>query len=217
MATIGIVCAMWSEAKPLLSWSSDSYVYEVDQRSWIQMDWEGHQVVIVVSKIGKQNAIEATQLLIQNHSPSFIVNFGSAGAVSPDVDIGDVVVASATAEYAQPSPDSLLLPVPANVLSIAEQMDGICTGPIVSADQNIDSDELKQDLFARYQAVCGDWESAVIMKVCHEYGTESFVFRVISDFGNENLVDDFKKHHKKVLTHGAALLNQYLKLWCVMD
>ncbi len=208
---------MWSEAKPLLSWHPHPDIYEKDQLSWIQMDWEGHQIVIVVSKIGKKNACEATRLLVENHMPTFIVNFGTAGAISPDVNIGDVVVASATAEYTQPPPDSSLLSVADQVLSVAKQVDGIITGPIVSADQNIESEELKQNLFAHYQAICGDWESAVIMRVCKEYKILAVAFRVISDFGNENLVTDFKQYHRRVLANGAILLSQYLRLWNAMS
>ena len=210
---IGIVCPLWAEAKPLLSWHPEPRVYKFKGYSWIEMEWHNHQLVIVISKVGQAHAAQATELLIQQHFPQLIINFGSAGAVSPKIAIGTVVIAVATAEYKYPSSASLLSPVDPELLAIAQAIPQIQIGPIVSADQNIESDTMKQDLFERYQALCGDWESAVVMRVCKEHQTSALAFRVVTDFGDAQAVSDFKRNHASVLAKAAPLLEQFLKLW----
>ncbi|MBF0279183.1 MAG: 5'-methylthioadenosine/S-adenosylhomocysteine nucleosidase [SAR324 cluster bacterium] len=213
MAMIGIVCPLWAEAKPLLAWHPKPRIYKFKGYTWISLEWQQQSIVIVHSRIGKMHAVKATELLIQHHSPRLLINFGSAGAISQEVSIGSVVVASATAEYQQTPPDSLLVKTDSELLELVHSIPQILTGPIVSADQNIESDFLKQELFFRYQALCGDWESAVVMKVCEQHQISALAFRVVSDFGDAEALSDFKRHHAYVLFKAAPLLEQFLNLW----
>ena len=210
---IGIICPLWAEAKPLLSWHPQPKKYKVQEYSWIEMTWQHHPLVIVISKVGQTHAAQATELLIEQHAPRVIINFGSAGAIGPEMQIGEVVIATATAEYKQPPPASLLSPIDPELLTIARAIPQIRTGPIVSADQNIESEAMKQDLFERYQALCGDWESAVVMRVCRENHIPSLAFRVVTDWGDEHASSDFQKHHVTVLSQATPLLEQFLRLW----
>ena len=84
---------------------------------------------------------------------------------------------------------------------------------MISADQNIEKESLKLELQARYHALCGDWESAVIMKICKEAGIVAFPFRVISDLGNQQARADFERYHQEVLQEAADLLKQFLEHW----
>ena len=217
MSNIGIVCSLWAEAKPFLSWHPPPRVYRFKHLTWIEMRWQKHHLRVVVSKVGKKNAIRAAKLIIKEHFPELVVNFGSAGAIASGMKIGDIVVACATAEYLQPPPLCSLLVADSRVLSIARDFPQIRLGPIVSGDQNIDSEILKKKLYLRYKALCGDWESAVVMRTCREHQTAALAFRVITDLGNKNTTADFERFHADVLQKAALLLKQYLNCWSPMD
>lgn len=217
MALIGIICSLWAEAKPLLSWDSHPQVYKYKRHSWIRLTWQNHQIIVVVGKVGNAQASKATHLLIEHHNPQLIINFGSAGAISSDVKIGEVVVGTETTEYLQAPPESCLIASDLELLKVAQFFPQIRLGPIVSADQNIENEVLKNELFERYQAICGDWESAIIMKICQEFQIKAIPFRVITDLGNEEALLDFEKYHEKVLVDAAHLLKRFLERWRVMQ
>lgn len=216
MATIGIICAMWSEAKPLLSWHASPRVYKARKRTFIEMECWNHHVVVGVSKVGSANATKLFEQLREKYSPTIIINFGSAGAIAPDVAVGTVVVSSATVEYLKKTPERQLRGGAPDLLMLARKLKRVLIGPIVSADQNIDSLSLKQELYEKYDALCGDWESGVLMRLCHQYQIPALAFRVITDFADEQAVDDFRQNHEMALEEGASVLKAFLRQWCVM-
>ena len=52
----------------------------------------GKDVVLVRAGVGKCNAAACTQALIDRFQPSYIFNTGIAGAISPEVQIMDLVI-----------------------------------------------------------------------------------------------------------------------------
>lgn len=56
--------------------------------------WHGHDLVLVKAGVGKVNAALCTQILIDAFGADAVICTGSAGALTPTLDIGDVVVAS---------------------------------------------------------------------------------------------------------------------------
>lgn len=181
------------------------------------MECWGQKVIVVVSKIGSKNSAKSIDLLFDAHSPDVVVNFGSAGAVAPDISIGSIVVAQATAEYQKTEEESALFPCSEELIEMAAEFDEIQIGSIVSADRNIDNEVLKEQLYSKYQALCGDWESAVVTRLCKAHNVSATAFRVVTDFGNENLLEDFQRHQESVLKHGAETLGKFLSRWSTVN
>ena len=50
-------------------------------------------VVLLQSSVGKVNAAIGTTLMIEHYRPLIIINTGSAGAVEPSMQIGDIIIA----------------------------------------------------------------------------------------------------------------------------
>ena len=59
----------------------------------------GKRVVSVEMGVGKVNAAAVTQSLIDRYHPSHLFFTGSAGGLSPDLDVGDVIIASEVAVH----------------------------------------------------------------------------------------------------------------------
>jgi len=61
--------------------------------------WAGHEVVLVLTKVGKVAAATTTAALIEGFGVSRVLFTGVAGGVGPGIKVGDVVVADAFIQH----------------------------------------------------------------------------------------------------------------------
>lgn len=163
--------------------------------------WEGqfagHQVIVSQSGIGKVNAAMATTLIAQ-YNPDIIINTGSAGAVNPDLNIGDVVIASGVIHH---DVDAVsfgyeLGQVPGMPLSyssdtryaaiLAQQLTDldikIVEGLVLTGDSFISNADDVRRLRNHFPAAqCTEMEGAAIAQVCYQFEIPVLVVRAISD------------------------------------
>jgi adenosylhomocysteine nucleosidase len=60
---------------------------------------EGRPVVVSRTEVGMVHAAVATTLLIKEYSPRAIINQGTAGAVDPELNVGDIVLGRSSAPF----------------------------------------------------------------------------------------------------------------------
>lgn len=93
METIGLVAAMSLESQALLrrikGWNHTAH----GQFRGACFQLMDRDCVLVTSGMGIKRAMDATRALLEATSPQLLVSFGIAGAVSADLQIGDVVAA----------------------------------------------------------------------------------------------------------------------------
>lgn len=96
---IGIICAMEEEIALLEQdiQSADSTI--IAGRTFIQGTLYGQEAVLVMSRIGKVAVAVTTTLLIERFHVSQIMFAGTAGAVAPELKVGDVVVANQSVQH----------------------------------------------------------------------------------------------------------------------
>lgn len=95
----GIIGAFDPEVAPLaedLTAAKNRTIQGIEFRSGIL---DGRHVVIATSGIGKVNAALTSTLLIEHFQPEQVLMVGIAGAVDPDLEPGDVVIAERAAYY----------------------------------------------------------------------------------------------------------------------
>jgi adenosylhomocysteine nucleosidase len=68
-------------------------------RTFFEGTWEGQDVVLVLSRIGKVSAAITTLLLLERFGATHIVFTGVAGAIDPALRIGDVVIAERLVQH----------------------------------------------------------------------------------------------------------------------
>lgn len=76
---IGIVVALKKEAESFLSSSAIKKEYNIGEKTVFEGKIFNKNFALIVSGIGKVSAGIATQIIIDRYSPSYILNFGSAG------------------------------------------------------------------------------------------------------------------------------------------
>jgi len=93
MSRIALVSAMHEELAAVLARMPDEQKTVVAGREFWVGHWHGHDVVAVLSRIGKVAAATTATTLIERFGVNRMVFTGVAGGLAPQVKVGDVVVA----------------------------------------------------------------------------------------------------------------------------
>lgn len=93
MTTLAIVSALHEELAAVLDLMPDEQQQTVGGRTFWRGHLHGHDVVAVLSGIGKVAAATTATVLIERFNAQRIVFTGVAGGLAPGVRVGDVVVA----------------------------------------------------------------------------------------------------------------------------
>jgi adenosylhomocysteine nucleosidase len=93
MTRLALVSAMHEELAAVLARMPDEQKTVVAGREFWVGHWHGHEVVAVLSRIGKVAAATTATTLIERFGVTRMVFTGVAGGLAPHVNVGDVVVA----------------------------------------------------------------------------------------------------------------------------
>lgn len=96
---IGIIGAMDEELLPIRALSSHLEQVQKGNRAFWHGDMHAHQVYLTRCDPGKANAIIAAQQLMDFFTPDCVLNMGSSGALSPELEVGDLVVAAEAIQH----------------------------------------------------------------------------------------------------------------------
>ena len=95
----GIVAAMQQELSAVLARLPDEQRQRVAGRDFWVGHWHGHEVVAVLSRVGKVAAATTAAALIERFGVDRIVFTGTAGGLAEGVRVGDLVVADAFMQH----------------------------------------------------------------------------------------------------------------------
>ena len=73
--------------------------HEIEGIRFVSGKLHGRQVVVTWTGVGKVNAAMTTTLLIEHYKPERIIFTGIAGAANPELQPGDIVIATKTAHH----------------------------------------------------------------------------------------------------------------------
>ena len=99
MNKIGIIVAMEEELEEILNIMNNIEEKEIYGLTFKTGQIEKNKVVVVKCGVGKVNAARVTQILIDTFNIKSIINVGSAGALNPFLNIGDIVIAEKLVQH----------------------------------------------------------------------------------------------------------------------
>ena len=228
---IGIFCAMQLEADGIIALSENVKETQIGGMKFYTAALHGREFVLVVCGEGKVNAAMCTATLIREYSPSLIINSGVAGALSPIVSVGDIVVGSKAIEHDMNctalgyKQGELNLPGKGLCMyfdcdkTAATRLALICRelpdtrvaqGIIASGDVFISDRKKRLLLNDRFGAVACEMEGAAIGHVCRAFEVPIVILRAISDDLDENKGVDFKKFCKIAADKTVTVLGKFL-------
>jgi adenosylhomocysteine nucleosidase len=187
----------------------------------------GAEVVVARCGMGKVNAAICAQAMIAAYAPTLIINIGVAGAVSPVLGVGDVVIGSKAVQHdfdLRPigyelgfveEAGGVYLPccedVAAALYAIAHRLGYTChTGVVVTGDQFINCRETKDTLHKTFDALACEMEGAAVAHVCTVNGVAFGLIRAISDNGDGDSVADFDKFAHEAAAKSVSLISEFL-------
>ena len=138
-----------------------------------------NRLVVMETGIGAERAGAAARWVLEQCMPRLVVACGFAGALSPTLKIGDVLVAS---EVVEPAEDELhwRTAVPAEVGDLT-------VGRLLTAKRLVATPADKRSLARQTRAVAVDMESAAIAEACEQWRVPCAVVRAISDTADTRL------------------------------
>lgn len=183
--------------------------------------YKDHEVILTESGIGKVAAASATALMIDNFEPDLVVNTGSAGALDPDLKIGDEVIGTQVAysdvdvtvfgyAYGQVPNKPLYYEADPTVVKDFEQLAPVKEGLIVSGDQFVQDTAKKRILTHFPEALVAEMEAAAVAQVAYQFGTPFIVLRGVSDLANGDSGVVFDDYVVEAGRASAKLLLSYL-------
>lgn len=231
MANIGIIGAMEEEIAFLRE-----KIEIITTKSLLGLTYHigrfsGHQVVLVKSGIGKVNAAICTQAMIDHFGVDFVINIGVAGALSPELKIGDILISTDavqhdmdTTDFGDPIGIIPRMPVsyfPADeaLIALAQKAADTChldcrilTGRVASGDQFISSKAAREAIRKNVQGDCAEMEGAAIAHACFLNRIPFVILRAISDEANEQAGVSFDEFCVKAAKNSSLLAETMISL-----
>ncbi|MBL8812790.1 MAG: hypothetical protein JNM43_21675 [Planctomycetaceae bacterium] len=181
-ADIGFVCTHRGEMKPFLKRVDRQRSYS-EGRITIRGGFLGELVRLVIAEAGVGYAQHraATELLLDEHHPSWVLCVGFSSALSPDLQAGDLVVANEIADTHGNS-----LPVKCTIGARKR----IHVGKLLVADKHPETPEEKKRFAESSGALAVDTTSLAVAQVCTEKNVRLVVVRAIIDAAEEQVPDN---------------------------
>ncbi|MBU0721237.1 5'-methylthioadenosine/adenosylhomocysteine nucleosidase [bacterium] len=194
---IAIMGAMPEEIAPILEKLGSYKTTEFAKNKYYEASYRGIELVIAYSKIGKVFSTLTATTMIEHFGAELLLFSGVAGAVSPELKVGDLVVASKLSQhdlditaFGHPfgyvpegavyvQADMKLIELSKEV---ALEMDkNVKEGIIATGDQFVANEERKNWIGNTFNADALEMEGGSVAVVCDALNVPFFILRAISD------------------------------------
>ena len=227
---IGIIAAEQEEFEAILNIAKVEERKEIYELNFVKCKIKDKICVLVKSGVGKVNAARATQILIDNFKPDYIVTVGVAGGLNPMLSIGDIVIGETLVQhdfditafghakgyipgvgekiYAD---DYLVKKIEEAIGNQEEKVYKYEKGVIASGDIFCTAIPMRDKIYAKFNAECVEMEGAAIGQVCSLCNVPFVVIRSISDTPNGENEVTYEKFIKLASERCANILKDFVK------
>jgi adenosylhomocysteine/aminodeoxyfutalosine nucleosidase len=194
---IAIMGAMPEEIEPIISKLDNLNVVEYAANKYYEGSFNGKDVVVAYSKIGKVFATLTATILIEKFGCGVVLFSGVAGAISDELKIGDLIIADGLCQhdlditafghpYGYVPEGEVCIPTTPRLREIAKKVASqkginLKEGIIATGDQFIACSDKKNWICDTFKADALEMEGASVAVVCNALGIEYFILRAISD------------------------------------
>lgn len=227
MTKLAIMGAMQEEIEPLLSHFKDVNVVEYANNKFYEVSYNGLEIVIAYSKIGKVFASLTASTMIEKFGCDTLLFSGVAGGINPKLQIGDLIIADKLCQHdlditAFGHPHGFVPGGKVFVETTKELRDvaikvanennlKVIEGTIATGDQFVHSNERKQFIENTFNADALEMEGASVAVVCDALNVPFFILRAISDTADMDAGFDFDEFLKSSAKNSADYLIKIVK------
>ena len=197
MSKIAIMGAMPEEVAPIVAQLENMTQTIYGANTYYEGVYKGKEVVVAYSKIGKVFATLTATMLIEKFGCDMLLFSGVAGAISPDLNIGDLVIADGLCQhdlditaFGHPfgfvPEGEVCIPTDVGLRTIAKEIAmtkglNLKEGIIATGDQFVANEARKNWIGETFKAHALEMEGASVAVVCSSLEIPFFILRAISD------------------------------------
>ncbi len=194
---IAIMGAMPEEVEPIVAKLDDLQTMTYGANRYYEGVYNGQEVVVAYSKIGKVFATLTATMLIEKFGCDMLLFSGVAGAISDTLKIGDLIIADGLCQhdlditafghpYGYVPEGEVCIPSDVTLRNIAKKVakeKGLILkeGIIATGDQFVANAERKEWIGSEFEADALEMEGASVAVVCSALEVPFFILRAISD------------------------------------
>ena len=188
---------MPEEIEPIIAKLDNLNVVEYAANKYYEGSFNGKDVVVAYSKIGKVFATLTATVLIEKFGCGVVLFSGVAGAISDELKIGDLIIADGLCQhdlditafghpYGYVPEGEVCIPTTPRLREIAQKVASnkginLKEGVIATGDQFIACSDKKNWICDTFKADALEMEGASVAVVCNALDIEYFILRAISD------------------------------------
>jgi adenosylhomocysteine/aminodeoxyfutalosine nucleosidase len=227
MTKLAIMGAMEEEIEPLLAYFDKVNVVEYANNKYYEVSYNGLDIVIAYSKIGKVFASLTASTMIEKFACDTLLFSGVAGGINPKLKIGDLIIADKLCQHdlditAFGHPHGyvpggkVFVETSKELREVAIKVANennlkVIVGTIATGDQFVHSNERKEFIEKTFDADALEMEGASVAVVCDALNVPFFILRAISDTADMDAGFDFDEFLKSSAKNSADYLIKILK------
>ena len=227
MTKLAIMGAMQEEVEPLLAFFDNVKETKFADNTYYEVNYNGLDIVIAYSKIGKVFASLTASTMIQKFGCDTLLFSGVAGGINPKLEIGDLIIADKLCQhdlditaFGHPHgyvPEGKIFIETTESLrkiaiEVAREKDlKVIEGTIATGDQFVHSSERKEFIESTFKADALEMEGASVAVVCDALNVPFFILRAISDTADMDAGFDFDAFLKSSAITSANYLIEIVK------
>lgn len=223
---IGIIGAMEEEVLALKHKMELKETKKIKNLEFYIGSLHQRDIIVVKCGIGKVNAALCTQILIDNFEIKAIINTGVAGGLNDDLNIGDIVISSATVYHdfdttafgdplgyiSRMGMEDCFFKADDHLIEIAKKCSEsienikIIVGKVASGDQFISKVDIKNKIKSEFDASCVEMEGAAIAHTCFINQIPFVIIRSISDNASKDANMSFDEFVSLAASNSSAIV-----------
>ncbi|WP_304543126.1 5'-methylthioadenosine/adenosylhomocysteine nucleosidase [Sulfurimonas microaerophilic] len=194
---IAIMGAMPEEVAPILEKLGNYTTTEYAGNKYYEANYKGVDVVVAYSKIGKVFSTLTATTMIEHFGCEKLLFSGVAGAVNPELKVGDLVVATKLSQhdldisafghpYGYVPEGSVYVEADQELINLSKEVanslgKSVREGIIATGDQFVANEERKNWIGTTFNADALEMEGGSVAVVCNALNVPFFILRAISD------------------------------------
>ncbi len=221
---IAVIGAMEQEVELLRAALENIKTETIANSEYTTGTYDGKEVVLLKSGIGKVNAAMSTTILLEKYQPDVVINTGSAGGFDESLEVGAVVISDEVRHHdvdvtifgyevgqmagmpaAYLSDLKLMEIAKQAVQEVGQHQYGvglICSGDVFMNDPARVA--TVREHFPTMKAV--EMEAAAVAQVCYQFGTPFVVIRALSDIAGKESNISFDEFLPTAAKHSTEIV-----------
>lgn len=194
---IAVMGAMPEEIAPILQKVGEYKTTKFAGNTYYEANYQGVELVIAYSKIGKVFSTLTATTMIERFGATKLLFSGVAGAISPELQVGDLIVATELSQhdlditafghpFGYVPEGAVYVKADEELIALSKEVASelgkqVKEGIIATGDQFVANEERKNWIGETFKADALEMEGASVAVVCDSLEVPFFILRAISD------------------------------------